>query len=411
MVEGTVTPGGAGTVEDDGTREGAGPREDAGIGDGLGVDARIVVRRSETFQLDVRLSIPAGRTVALLGPNGAGKSTVVAAIAGLLPLEAGRIELAGEVLDDPREGDFVPAEERRVGVVFQDYLLFPHLSVVENVAFGPRSRGVSHAEARSMARRWLERLGLAGLEGRRPGNLSGGQAQRVALARALATDPKLLLLDEPLSALDVTTRARLRRTLAAHLGEFEGPRLLITHDPTEASLLADEIHVIEDGRITQVGSAEDIRLRPRTRYAADLAGTNLLTGTAAGGEVDVGPRVLQIADEEAEGPVLLTIRPNAITVYPERPEGSQRNAWETTIERVESLGARVRLLTGAPLRLTVEVTREAKEELDLTQGSRAWIAVKATEIGVQVESPAPESNSETASAPPSAPATTPTVHE
>ncbi len=289
------------------------------------------------------------------------------------------------MLDAPAAGVFVPAEERRIGVVFQDYLLFPHLTVLENVSFGLRSRRVSRHEAASRAHEWLGRLGLGGLETRKPGDLSGGQAQRVALARALVTEPELLLLDEPLAALDVTTRTELRHTLEEHLGAFAGPRLLITHDPTEAFLLADEIHVIEDGSITQAGTADDIRLRPRTRYAADLAGSNLVTGVAHGGAVDTGTVTLHIADGELDGPVLVTIHPHAISVHPHRPVGSQRNSWPTTVERVERLGSRVRLRTGPPLPLTIEVTESATEELGLEPGTRIWVAFKATEIGLEPE--------------------------
>ncbi|MGD2071039.1 MAG: ATP-binding cassette domain-containing protein [Gemmatimonadota bacterium] len=348
-----------------------------------GLVATLDVRRSASFRVDVRLSVPAGRTAALLGPNGAGKSTAVAALAGILPLDAGRIELGGVVLDDPAAGVMVPPEHRRVGVVFQDYLLFPHLSVLDNVSFGPRSRGMGRTEARRRTREWIERLELSGLEDRRPGDLSGGQAQRVALARTLATEPDLLLLDEPLAALDVRTRSETRRVLAEHLRAFAGPRLLITHDPAEAFLLADEIHVLEDGRVTQSGTADDIHLRPRTRYAAELGGTNFLRGIARDGQVDADGHVLHVADHEIEGPVLVTIRPVAISVHLGRPGGSFRNSWPTTVERVEVMGHRVRLLTGAPLPVTVEVTVEALEELGLGPGSRIWLALKATEIGVR----------------------------
>jgi molybdate transport system ATP-binding protein len=350
-------------------------------GDGLVADFHIL--RSEGFRLALDLSIPMGKTVALLGPNGAGKSTAVAALAGILPVDSGHITLDGDVLDDPAAGVFVSPERRRVGVVFQDYLLFPHLSVAENVAFGLRSTGMPRDEAVSRSGEWLARLGLDGEKGRRPGDLSGGQAQRVALARALITEPQLLLLDEPLSALDVTTRAELRRTLADHLSAFDGPRLLITHDPTEAFLLADEIHVIEAGVVTQSGTSEDIRLRPRTRYAADLAGSNLVAGVAGAGSVDTGTFTIQIADDEVSGPVLVTIQPVSIAVYLHQPDGSQRNSWLTTVDRIEDLGSRVRLLTGAPLPLTVEITKEATTEMGLAPGTEIWVAFKATEVSVQ----------------------------
>lgn len=351
------------------------------MSDGLSADFGL--RRPQGFVLNMKLDIGAGETVALLGPNGAGKSTAVAAISGLLPIDSGRIELASTVLDSPEDGVFVPAEQRSVGVVFQDYLLFPHLTVLENVSFGLRSRGISPTETAARSRSWLQKLGIDELETRRPGDLSGGQAQRVALARALVTDPALLLLDEPLAALDVTTRSELRHVLDDHLDAFDGPKLLITHEPTEAFLLADEIHVMEGGIVTQSGTPDDIRLRPRTRYAADLAGHNLIAGVVHGGVVETGTHALQIANKDIEGPVVMTIHPTAISIHPSRPEGSQRNAWETRVDRLEQLESRVRLRTGAPLPLTVEVTDSARSELGLEPGVRVWVAFKATEITVQ----------------------------
>jgi molybdate transport system ATP-binding protein len=199
----------------------------------------------------------------------------------------------------------------------------------------------------------------------------------------LIIDPGLLLLDEPMAALDATTRVEVRRDLADHLSEFAGPRLLITHDPTEAFLLADEINVIEEGRITQVGSADDIRLRPRTRYVADLAGSNLLTGIASSGAVTVGTHVLQVGDTAIGGSVLATIHPRAISVHRQHPEGSPRNVWKTTIVRIEHFGDRVRVQTGAPLPLAVEVTPAAVDALGLKGDSEIWLSVKATEIGVE----------------------------
>lgn len=348
-----------------------------------GLAADIHLNRSEGFRLDMQLNLPPGKTVALLGPNGAGKSTAVAAIAGLLPIEQGSIALNGRILDDPDHGLFVDPEARKIGVVFQDYLLFPHLSAIENVAFGLRSRGVSRGVALDQSRQWLERLELSGLENRKPAELSGGQSQRVALARALVTEPDLLLLDEPLSALDVTTRAQLRRGLAAHLDGYGGPRLFITHEPTEAFLLADEVHVIEQGRITQSGTPDQIRLSPRTDYAAGLAGSNLVAGRAADGSIDTGKHVLHIANRAVSGPVLATIAPAAVSVHRTRPGGSPRNSWKTTIELVEPLGDRVRLRIGEPLPLTVEITQPAFDELGMSAGVTVWVSVKATEIGVE----------------------------
>jgi len=350
---------------------------------GDAVEGRLVVRRPTGFTLDVRLTLPAGRTVALLGPNGAGKSTAVRALAGLRPLDDGHLAFGSAVWDDPGKGLFLPPEARRIGVVFQDGVLFPHLSAEENVAFGLRARSDSPEEARAVARRWLDRVGLGDAGPRRPSDLSGGEAQRVALARALATDPEVLLLDEPLSALDVHARGGVRRLLEEHLSAFTGPRLLITHDPDEAFQLAAEIHVLEGGRITQSGSADDLRFRPRTPYAAEMGGTNLVPGRARSGLVDTGSLTLQVPAASTDGPVRLAIRPSAVAVHSDRPVGSPRNTWSTVLERVDEVGGRVRLRTGDPLRLMVEVTRSARDELALERGTMVWLAVKATDIGVE----------------------------
>lgn len=351
-----------------------------------GLHAAVTVGRG-SFELTMDLVIPPGTTVAVLGPNGAGKSTLAAVLAGVLPIESGRVALGERVLDDPAAGVFVPPEQRNVGVVFQDYLLFPHLSVLENAAFGLRSRGLARDDARARAQAWLGRLGLDDVVDRRPGELSGGQAQRVALARALATEPDLLVLDEPLAALDVRTRSHLRRELAEHLDRFEGPRLLITHDPTEAALLADQVVVIEDGAVTQAGTAEEIRLRPRTRYAADLAGSNLFVGEAADGVVDLGGHQLQVADRHVTGHVVATVLPSAVAVHLAPPSGSPRNAWATSVRFVESLGDVVRLLTGGPLPITAEVTRASARDLGLEPGTPIWVSIKATEVRVEVDEP------------------------
>lgn len=237
-----------------------------------GLIANFKFDRPEMFGLDISISIPDGTTVALLGPNGSGKSTLVAILSGLLAIDRGRIELGGRILDDPEQGIFVEATDRNVGVVFQDYLLFPRMSARKNVEFSLVSKHVSRADVNTETDSWLNRLGLESVAGQMPGTLSGGEAQRVALARALISSPDLLLLDEPLAALDVRSRSGLQQTVKRHLEVFRGPRLFITHDPREAFLFADQIHIIEKGVITQSGSPDDIRLRPITAYAADIAG-------------------------------------------------------------------------------------------------------------------------------------------
>ncbi len=347
-----------------------------------GLTAHLVVRR-DGFELDLPLSIEPGSTTALLGPNGAGKSTAAAVLAGLVALDDGHVRLGDRLLDDGHQV-FVPAEARNIGVVFQDHLLFPHLRVVDNVAFGLTSRGVARPEARRRAEAWLTSLGLAGFGRRHPGELSGGQAQRVALARALAPDPDLLILDEPLSALDVSTRVETRRVLADHLAGFAGPRLLITHDPTDAYVLADRVCVLESGRLVQAGTPDDLRRRPATPYIADLAGVNLLRGSMHDGRIElVGGGILHAADHRSDGPVLVAIRPNAVALHRNRPEGSPRNVWATTVTALDPLGEVTRVQVDRPVSLTVEVTPEAAADLGLAPGSAVWASVKATEIGVE----------------------------
>lgn len=350
-----------------------------------GASGHLVVRRPEGFTLDLHLELAPGRTTALLGPNGAGKSTALAALAGLLRLDGGHLDLHGRRVDDADADVFVPASDRRVGVVFQEGLLFNHLTVLDNVAFGARCRGRGRAPARAHARHWLDRLDIADLAARWPGQLSGGQAQRVALCRALATDPRLLLLDEPLSALDVAVRASLRRTLAGHLADLEAPRLLVTHDPVEAFLLADHVAILEGGRLTQAGTPEEIRLRPRTPYAADLAGANLLRGDARDGTVMIEGFPLRVADRTLRGATLAVVHPRSVALSADRPASSHRNTWQAEVERVEPLGDRVRIRFGAPLPLTVEVTPEATAELALAPGATVWLAVKATEVATTAD--------------------------
>ena len=346
-----------------------------------GLEAQVQVALGE-FNLDVTLSVPPGRIVALLGPNGAGKTTLLRVLAGLLPPDAGRVVLDGRVLDDTETGEHAPAESRPVGVVFQDYLLFPHLTAVENVAFGMRSRGVHKAEARRRAGEWLEQVGLADFAGRRPRQLSGGQAQRVALARALATEPRLLLLDEPLAALDASTRLETRRSLRRQLEQYDGVRILVTHDPLEAIALAERLVVLDEGRVSQTGTPQEISERPRSRYVADLVGVNLMRGQAHGDEVSLGSGTTLAVPEAGRGDVFVVIHPHSVALYRQPPGGTPRNIWAGEAEGLDFEGERVRVRVGGPLPIVAEVTPAAVADLQLGDGGPVWVSVKATELRV-----------------------------
>jgi molybdate transport system ATP-binding protein len=343
------------------------------------LEARLV-RTLGRFELDVELEAKPGEVVALLGPNGAGKSTAFRCLAGLLPLDGGRITLDGAPLDDPGADVFVPPDERPVGVVFQDYLLFPNLTALENVAFGLRARGLARSEARARAGSWLERVGLGDHAGHRPRALSGGQAQRVALARALATEPRLLLLDEPLAALDVGTRGGVRRDLRRHLTTFDGMRLLVTHDPVDAYALADRVVILEAGRVAQTGTLAEVTARPRSRYIADLLGTNLLRGEGRGGALVLVTGAGVVAAEPVTGPTFAVVPPSAVALYLTQPVGSPRNVWPSRVVDVDQQTDRVRVRLEGPVPLVAEITAAALAELALQTGDRVWAAVKATEI-------------------------------
>ncbi|WP_399894729.1 ABC transporter ATP-binding protein [Streptomyces sp. BBFR51] len=341
--------------------------------DTAGLDARLEVERG-TFRLDVRLTAAPGDVVALLGPNGAGKTTALRALAGLVPLSGGHLRLDGVELDR------TPPESRPVGVVFQDYLLFPHLSALDNVAFGPRCRGTGKAEARAQAAVLLDRMGLADHAGAKPRRLSGGQAQRVALARALATHPRLLLLDEPLAALDARTRLDVRAQLRRHLADFEAVAVLVTHDPLDAMVLADHLVVVEDGHVVQEGAPSHIARHPRTDYIAHLVGLNLYRGQAEGHAVrlDDGPPIT--TTEELTGPVFVAFPPSAVTLHRDRPTGSSaRNLWRCEVAGLETHGDQIRADLTGELPLAADLTTVAAAELDLHPGVAVWATVKATQ--------------------------------
>ena len=345
------------------------------------------------FELQLDVTVAPGEVLGVLGPNGAGKSTLLRTVAGLEELTHGEVTVAGRVWQDATT--FMPADGRRAGVVFQDYRLFPHLDVRDNVAFPARSQGAGKAASRHVADDWLGRLGLRELARRRPSQLSGGQAQRVALARAQAREPEVLLLDEPMAALDAGARIDVRTFLREHLADFPGPAVLVTHDPLEAMVLADRLLVVEGGRLVQEGPPAEVARRPASSYVARLVGLNLWSGRLEPGSPTVvldGGGVLAVTTEAPPGRVLVSTRPSSITLHTERPEHtSTRNVWSGTLAGLEVLADRVRLqVDGAPSAL-VDVTTAAVAELRLAPGAAVWLSAKATEVEAYADRAATES--------------------
>ncbi|MHC6223040.1 sulfate/molybdate ABC transporter ATP-binding protein [Arthrobacter sp. MMS24-S77] len=358
------------------------------------IDATVRARN-----LDVSLSVGPAETVAILGPNGAGKSTLLSVAAGLLRPDAGSARLGERVLFDLDGGSRVwtPPHLRGTALLAQEPLLFPHLSVLDNVAFGPRSAGASRAQSRERARHWLAEVDVTHLAERKPGQLSGGQAQRVAVARALAASPELLLLDEPMSALDIHAAPHLRRLLKRVLSGRRA--LIITHDVLDALMLADRVIVMEKGGIVEEGATRDVFRRPRSQFAAGLAGVNLLAGTvtedglrtsAVAGGVSVadvtslaggGLHVAGHLEDEAEPgqPGVAAFPPSAVSVFLDAAHGSPRNSFPVAITDLEPHGDQIRVRAGD---LAADITPAASAELGLEPGSRVYFVVKATAVQV-----------------------------
>ena len=360
-----------------------------------------VVRPSLT--IEAAILADAGETIALLGPNGAGKSSVVEAIAGVVTASEATISIDGERIEA------LPPERRPIGVAFQGARLFPTMSVLENVAFPLRARGVRRRDAHRTAGRLLRDVaGDAVAPDARASELSGGQAQRVALARALAPEPRLLLLDEPLAAVDVSARADLRTVLRRITSAFAGVCVFVAHDPIDALTLADRIVVLEHGRVTQVGTPAELRAAPASRYVADLVGVNLLVGTlepvdggavalrtSGGGTVIVagsGSTASSVAGTVAAGSpteVMATLAPSDVALHLRRPEGSPRNVFRGAVEEVAIVGDRVRVRLATEPPLVAEVTRGSAERLGLAAGMDVYASCKAVEVRLVEAAPVP----------------------
>jgi len=333
--------------------------------DSLELDIRLPLR---SFALELTLAV--GReTFALVGPSGAGKTSALRAVAGLARPASGRIVLGGRVLFDADRGVDVPPEERGVGFVFQDYALFPHMTVEQNVAYGGRAR----------AGELLERFGIAALAKARPGQLSGGERQRVGLARALAREPGVLLLDEPLSALDPHTRAGLRIELGEILADLDLPVLLVTHDFHDATVLADRVAALVDGRVLQTGTASELIAAPADAFVASFTGANVLAGHARRApdgltEIALAGGGFVYSVDDAEGEVEVAVYPWDVSIAREAPDDSALNHVRGPITSLVTVGNRARVQVGG---LVGEVTTASAERLGLREGDVVTVSFKA----------------------------------
>ncbi|MEV4440119.1 ABC transporter permease [Streptomyces sp. NPDC049577] len=341
------------------------------------------LRTTVTGATETTIEAPPNTTIAVVGPNGAGKTTLLRALLGLTTRATPtHLDLGGEDLTT------APPHRRRIAWVPQDGALFPHLTALANTAYGLRAQGIPKATAHHEAQHWLDRLGVGDLAHRKPDRLSGGQAQRVALARALAARPRLLLLDEPLAALDQSTRSHVRHALRTHLADFPGVCLLVTHDPVEALSLADRVLVLEDGRTVQYSSPAELTRRPRSPWVARMLGRNAWPGKATEQGtllLDDGASMIT-ADPPPDGPVagLAVVGPEAVSLHTVRPTGSPRNVWPGTVREITAPPGggtgRLRVVVDGTPEIVAEVTPSAATELGLAEGKNVWVSVKATEI-------------------------------
>lgn len=361
----------------------------AGANSVAALDARLLVRRG-AFTLQAELRVDPGEVLALLGPNGSGKSTLLGALAGLIPLESGVVTVSGRVLTERVGGTrlVVPPEHRGVGLLGQEPLLFPHLSALDNVAFGPQSQGMLKTEARREAREWLSVVELDGLEDRRPAQLSGGQQQRVALARALAAKPTVLLLDEPLAAVDVQTASLLRQLLRDRLTQTGTTTILVTHDVLDAIVVADRVAIMQEGRIIESGPTQRVLGAPRTPFVAALAGVNLVTGVL---ERDGSLRMAdgrrfsgRILDgRPAVGAAVSAVfRPAALRVTVESGIGTAPNSWDARVAALEPSYGGIRIRLAGDPDIVAEVSPVDVTEHAIVVGSAVRVRVAQEDVAL-----------------------------
>ena len=344
-----------------------------------------IEKQLRQYRLALTVEAAAGETLVLVGPSGSGKTTTLNCIAGLTAPEAGEILLGGRPLFDAKAGINLPAENRGLGYLFQESALFPHLTVFENIAYALRCRRQPKATVRQQVERACELVGLSALTRAKPGRLSGGEQQRVALARAIVFEAELLLLDEPLASLDVQTRSQVRGELRRLLRRLRRAAVLVTHDYVDALTFGDRIAVIDQGRLLQAGTKDELLARPRSRFVADLTGVNFFEGTISPvrrnglAQVIIGETALYVPSEEM-GDTLLSFFASDVTLSPSRPEGSALNVFPCRVKEIVHLGERARVATDCALPLIAEITAKSLEALRLKEGDTVYASVKATAV-------------------------------
>ena len=339
------------------------------------LDARVILNR-DSLTLDVELQLQHGEVIAVLGPNGAGKTSLLHALLGWLELESGWIMVDGEVIDSPDTDSYVPPQHRPFGMVFQDGLLFPHMSVEKNILFG--------AGKDFNLKPLAESLQANELLAKFPSELSAGERQRAAIARSLAARPKVLFLDEPFSALDIQGKRRGRSLLKEALAIGVSGCLMVTHDLVDAFTLADRVMIIEGGKLTQFDVPDRIRSRPGSEWIADLVGWNYYEGIGEGSVVTLphGTTIFT-AQDDLDGPTSISINPASVSIFKSQPSGSPRNSWLSSIQNIEILGGRARVSLVGEIDICADITTVAANELRQSISSEVWVSVKATEVDTQ----------------------------